>query len=62
MLADLHTSTSNKNEVLRKEVEALRAGKVIKDEQLNIIYNVVEHKLGINVQAMLMKLKSKGLK
>ncbi|MFS7945238.1 hypothetical protein Hanom_Chr06g00521831 [Helianthus anomalus] len=52
MLGDLHTSTSNENEVLRKKVEALRADKVIKDEQLNMLYTVVEHKLGINVQVM----------
>ncbi|MFS8019723.1 hypothetical protein Hanom_Chr15g01407041 [Helianthus anomalus] len=52
MLGDLRTSTSNENEMLRKEVEVLQADKVIMDEQLIMVYTVVEHKLGINVQAM----------
>ncbi|KAJ0703173.1 hypothetical protein HanPI659440_Chr14g0547971 [Helianthus annuus] len=52
IVGDLHTSTSNENKVLRKEVEALRANKVIKDEQLNMLYTVIENKLGINVQAV----------
>ncbi|XP_022030805.1 glutamic acid-rich protein-like [Helianthus annuus] len=52
MYADLHTSSSSENEVLKKEVEALRADKVIKDEQLNMLYTVIKHKLGINVQAV----------
>ncbi|MFS7929111.1 hypothetical protein Hanom_Chr04g00328671 [Helianthus anomalus] len=56
MIGELHESTSNENEVLRKEVEALRADKVIKDEQLNMLYTVIEHKLGFNVQAVFDKL------
>ncbi|MFS8022667.1 hypothetical protein Hanom_Chr16g01442221 [Helianthus anomalus] len=50
VVGNLHTSTSNENEVLKKEVEALRANKEIKDEQLNMLYIVIENKLGINVQ------------
>ncbi|KAM0037805.1 hypothetical protein Hdeb2414_s0013g00407551 [Helianthus debilis subsp. tardiflorus] len=52
MLDDLYTSSLNENEALRKQVEALRADKVIKDEQLNMLYTVIEHKLGFNVQAV----------
>ncbi|MFS8035166.1 hypothetical protein Hanom_Chr17g01589871 [Helianthus anomalus] len=52
VVGNLHMSTANENEVLKKEVEALRADKEIKDEQLNMLYTVIEHKLGINVQAM----------
>ncbi|MFS7954111.1 hypothetical protein Hanom_Chr07g00626481 [Helianthus anomalus] len=52
VVGNLHTSTPNENEVLKKEVEALRADKEIKDEQLNMLYTVIEHKLGINVQAV----------
>ncbi|MFS7946691.1 hypothetical protein Hanom_Chr06g00539281 [Helianthus anomalus] len=52
MLGELHTSIANENEVLRKEAEALRTDKVIKEEQLNMLYIVDEHKLGINVQAV----------
>ncbi|KAF5813111.1 hypothetical protein HanXRQr2_Chr03g0094421 [Helianthus annuus] len=51
LVGDLHTSTTSENEVLKKELEALRADKEIKDEQLNMLYTVIENKLGINVQA-----------
>ncbi|KAJ0694653.1 hypothetical protein HanPI659440_Chr15g0611251 [Helianthus annuus] len=52
MLDDLHEASSNENKVLKLEIEALRADKVIKDEQLNMLYTVMEHQLGINVQAV----------
>ncbi|KAJ0508666.1 hypothetical protein HanRHA438_Chr11g0495851 [Helianthus annuus] len=52
MLGDLHEASSNENKVLRQEIEALRADKIVKDEQLNMLYTVMEHKLGINVQAV----------
>ncbi|MFS7929923.1 hypothetical protein Hanom_Chr04g00338111 [Helianthus anomalus] len=52
MLDDLHEASSNENKVLKLEIEALRADKAVKDEQLNMLYIVVEHKLGINVQAI----------
>ncbi|MFS8034946.1 hypothetical protein Hanom_Chr17g01587171 [Helianthus anomalus] len=52
MIGELHESSSNENKVLRQEIEALRADKVVKDEQLNMLYTMMEHKLGINVQAM----------
>ncbi|XP_021996216.1 DNA ligase 1-like [Helianthus annuus] len=42
MIGELHETTSNENEVLRKEIEALRADKVVKDEQLNMLYTRVE--------------------
>ncbi|XP_022014846.1 DNA ligase 1-like [Helianthus annuus] len=50
MLDDLHEASSNENKVLKLEIEALRADKAVKDEQLNMLYVVVEHKLGIDVQ------------
>ncbi|MFS7948725.1 hypothetical protein Hanom_Chr06g00563281 [Helianthus anomalus] len=52
VVGNLHTSTVNENEVLKKEVGALRADKVIDDEQLSTLYIVIEHKHGINVQAV----------
>ncbi|KAJ0770131.1 putative transcription factor bZIP family [Helianthus annuus] len=52
MIGELHEPSSNENKVLRQEIEALRADKVVKDEQLNMLYTVMEHKLGINVQAV----------
>ncbi|MFS8002949.1 hypothetical protein Hanom_Chr13g01208091 [Helianthus anomalus] len=50
MIGELHETTSNENKVLRQEIEALRADKAVKDEQLNMLYTVIEHKLGFNVQ------------
>ncbi|MFS7915716.1 hypothetical protein Hanom_Chr02g00168511 [Helianthus anomalus] len=52
MIYDLHETSSNERKVLRQEIEALRADKVVKDEHLNMLYTVMEHKLGINVQAV----------
>ncbi|KAM0009317.1 hypothetical protein Hdeb2414_s0092g00788871 [Helianthus debilis subsp. tardiflorus] len=52
MIGELHETSSNECKVLRQEIEALRADKVVKDEQLNMLYTVMEQKLGINVQAV----------
>ncbi|MFS7946025.1 hypothetical protein Hanom_Chr06g00531171 [Helianthus anomalus] len=52
MLDDLHEASSNENKVLKLEIEALRADKGVKDGQLNMLYIVMEHLLGINIQAM----------
>ncbi|MFS8007505.1 hypothetical protein Hanom_Chr14g01261791 [Helianthus anomalus] len=52
MIGELHESSSNENMVLRQGIEALRTDKVVKDEQLNMLYTVMEHKLGINVQSV----------
>ncbi|XP_022019390.1 uncharacterized protein LOC110919431 [Helianthus annuus] len=57
MTGELHETTSNENEVLRKEIEALRADKVVKDEQLNMLYTIIEHKLGFNVQVVFNELE-----
>ncbi|MFS8033742.1 hypothetical protein Hanom_Chr17g01573171 [Helianthus anomalus] len=52
MLDELHEVSSNEIKVLKLEIEALRADKVVKDEQLNMLYTVMEHHLGIKVQAI----------
>ncbi|MFS8018697.1 hypothetical protein Hanom_Chr15g01395061 [Helianthus anomalus] len=52
MLDELHEASSNEIKVLKLEIEALRADKAVKDEQLNMLYTVMEHHLGINVQAV----------
>ncbi|XP_022040637.1 sporulation protein cse15-like [Helianthus annuus] len=52
MLDELHEASSNEIKVLKLEIEALRADKAVKDEQLNMLYIVMEHHLGINVQAI----------
>ncbi|MFS8024344.1 hypothetical protein Hanom_Chr16g01462141 [Helianthus anomalus] len=38
MIGELHETSSNENKVLRQEIEALRADKAVKDEQLNMLY------------------------
>ncbi|MFS7946236.1 hypothetical protein Hanom_Chr06g00533651 [Helianthus anomalus] len=52
MLDELHEASSNEIKVLKLEIEALRADKAVKDEQLNMLYTIMEHHLGINVQAI----------
>ncbi|MFS7946703.1 hypothetical protein Hanom_Chr06g00539421 [Helianthus anomalus] len=46
---ELQVSMTNANEILRKDVEDLRADKEIKDEQIKMLYAVIEDRLGINV-------------
>ncbi|MFS7978193.1 hypothetical protein Hanom_Chr10g00912691 [Helianthus anomalus] len=62
MVGDLHVSTSKENDILRKEIEGLRADNAIKDEHLNMLYTVIESKLGINVQAVYDELEIQRVK
>ncbi|XP_035840382.1 glutamic acid-rich protein-like [Helianthus annuus] len=43
---------ANEFKAIKLEMEALRANKVMKDEQHNMLYNVMEHHLGIDVQSI----------
>ncbi|KAJ0525436.1 putative transcription factor bZIP family [Helianthus annuus] len=52
MLDELHEASANEIKVLKLEIQALRADKAVKDEQLNMLYTVMEHHLGINVQSI----------
>ncbi|MFS7996759.1 hypothetical protein Hanom_Chr12g01133611 [Helianthus anomalus] len=52
MLDELHEASANEIKVLKLEIEALRADKAVKDEQLKMLYTIMEHHLGINVQAI----------
>ncbi|KAM0041007.1 hypothetical protein Hdeb2414_s0011g00361151 [Helianthus debilis subsp. tardiflorus] len=52
MLSELHEASASEIKVLKLEVEALRVDKTVKDEQLNMLYTVMEHHLGINVQSI----------
>ncbi|KAJ0726519.1 hypothetical protein HanPI659440_Chr12g0471261 [Helianthus annuus] len=52
MLQELHEASTSEIKVLKLEIEALRADKTMKDEQLNMLYTVMEHHLGINVQSI----------
>ncbi|MFS7915098.1 hypothetical protein Hanom_Chr02g00161341 [Helianthus anomalus] len=52
MISDLHEATSNEMKAMKLEMEAMKADKVVKDYQLNMLYKVMEHHLGINVHTI----------
>ncbi|KAJ0780326.1 hypothetical protein HanPI659440_Chr06g0236341 [Helianthus annuus] len=52
MLDELHEASANEIKVLKLEIKALRADKAVKDEELNMLYTMMEHHLGINVQSI----------
>ncbi|KAJ0743325.1 hypothetical protein HanPI659440_Chr10g0374541 [Helianthus annuus] len=52
MLSDIHEASANEIKVMKLEMEALRADKTVKDEQLNMLYTMMEHHLGINIQSI----------
>ncbi|MFS7962808.1 hypothetical protein Hanom_Chr08g00730841 [Helianthus anomalus] len=43
MHCDLHISMTSANEILKKDVEELRADKEIKDEHIKMLYAVIEN-------------------
>ncbi|MFS8024716.1 hypothetical protein Hanom_Chr16g01466661 [Helianthus anomalus] len=52
LLSDLHEATSNNMKAMKLEMEAMKANKVMKDEQLTMLYTVMEHHLGIDVHSV----------
>ncbi|MFS8002068.1 hypothetical protein Hanom_Chr13g01197801 [Helianthus anomalus] len=52
MLSEIHEASASEVKVLKLEIEAHRADKTVKDEQLNMLYTIMEHHLGINVQSI----------
>ncbi|KAJ0611854.1 hypothetical protein HanHA300_Chr01g0020551 [Helianthus annuus] len=52
LISELHEASENEFKAMKLEMEALRADKVVKDEQLNMLYTVMEHHLGIDVQSI----------
>ncbi|MFS7960814.1 hypothetical protein Hanom_Chr08g00707441 [Helianthus anomalus] len=52
LISELHEASENEFKAIKLEMEALRADKAVKDEQLNMLYIVMESYLGINVQAI----------
>ncbi|MFS7977761.1 hypothetical protein Hanom_Chr10g00907781 [Helianthus anomalus] len=61
MLSERHEASASEIKVLKLEMEALRADKAVKDEQLNMVYTVMEQHLGINVQAIYNNLEIKRI-
>ncbi|MFS7963246.1 hypothetical protein Hanom_Chr08g00735811 [Helianthus anomalus] len=59
LISELHEASTNEFKAMKLEMEALRADKVVKDEQLNMLYTVMEHHLGIDVQSIYKNIKIK---
>ncbi|MFS8018495.1 hypothetical protein Hanom_Chr15g01392701 [Helianthus anomalus] len=49
LISELHEASSNEFKAIKLEMEAMKADKAMKDEQLNMLYTVMEHHLGIDV-------------
>ncbi|MFS7943560.1 hypothetical protein Hanom_Chr06g00501671 [Helianthus anomalus] len=49
MISDLHEASGNEMRAIKLEIEAMKAKKVMKDNQLNMLYAVIESHLKINV-------------
>ncbi|MFS8006519.1 hypothetical protein Hanom_Chr14g01250151 [Helianthus anomalus] len=52
LISDLHEATSNDMKAMKLEMEAMKADKVMKDEQLNMLYTVMESHLNIDVNSV----------
>ncbi|MFS7954822.1 hypothetical protein Hanom_Chr07g00635151 [Helianthus anomalus] len=52
MISELHEASANEFKTLELEMEAMKVDKAVKDEQLNMLYTVMESHLGIDVQAI----------
>ncbi|MFS8009916.1 hypothetical protein Hanom_Chr14g01290931 [Helianthus anomalus] len=59
LFSDLHETTSNEMKAMKLEMEAMKADKVMKDEQLNMLYTVMESHLNIDVHAAFNNIKVK---
>ncbi|MFS7944795.1 hypothetical protein Hanom_Chr06g00516471 [Helianthus anomalus] len=49
MLSEINEASSNEMKAMKLEMEAMKADKVMKDEQLNMLYTVMESHLNIDV-------------
>ncbi|KAJ0618593.1 hypothetical protein HanHA89_Chr02g0055181 [Helianthus annuus] len=52
LISDLHEATSNDMKAMKLEMEAMKADKVMKGEQLNMLYTVMESHLNIDVHSV----------
>ncbi|MFS7978074.1 hypothetical protein Hanom_Chr10g00911361 [Helianthus anomalus] len=59
ILQELHEASASEIKVLKLEIKTLRSDKSVKDEQLNMLYTVMEHHLGIDVQSIYNSLEIK---
>ncbi|MFS7896151.1 hypothetical protein Hanom_Chr00s004185g01719781 [Helianthus anomalus] len=51
MISELHEASGNEMRAIKLEMEAMKAEKVMKDNQLNMLYAVMESHLKIDVHA-----------
>ncbi|MFS7954731.1 hypothetical protein Hanom_Chr07g00633951 [Helianthus anomalus] len=50
--SELHEASGNEFKAMKLEMEAMKADKAMKDEQLTMLYTVMEHHLGIDVHSI----------
>ncbi|KAJ0494996.1 hypothetical protein HanIR_Chr12g0603911 [Helianthus annuus] len=52
LISDLHEASANEFKAMKLEMEAMKANKAMKDEQLTMLYTVMESHLGIDVHSV----------
>ncbi|MFS7964686.1 hypothetical protein Hanom_Chr08g00753211 [Helianthus anomalus] len=52
LISELHEASGNEFKAMKLEMEAMKADKAMKDEQLSMLYTVIEHHLGIDVHTI----------
>ncbi|MFS7995582.1 hypothetical protein Hanom_Chr12g01119611 [Helianthus anomalus] len=57
LLSEMSEASSNEMKAMKLEMEAMKADKVMKDEQLQILYAIVESHLKMNVHAAFEEIK-----
>ncbi|MFS7916651.1 hypothetical protein Hanom_Chr03g00179831 [Helianthus anomalus] len=67
LISELHEASVNEFKTMKLEMEAMKADKAMKDEQLSMLYTVMEHHLGIDVHSIcnnieIQRLKKEGFK
>ncbi|MFS7929142.1 hypothetical protein Hanom_Chr04g00329021 [Helianthus anomalus] len=59
LISELHEASTNEMKVMKQEMEAMKANKVMKDNQLNMLYAVMESHINIDVHAAFNKIEVK---
>ncbi|KAJ0695748.1 hypothetical protein HanLR1_Chr10g0349011 [Helianthus annuus] len=52
LISELHEASANEFKTMKLEMEVMKANKAVKDEQLTMLYIVMEHHLGIDVHSI----------
>ncbi|MFS7966121.1 hypothetical protein Hanom_Chr09g00770161 [Helianthus anomalus] len=52
LISELHEASANEFKAMKLEMEAMKADKAMKDEQLTMLYTVMESHLGIDVHSV----------